>query len=195
MAFERSHRKTDVRTIRTRASIRESLLSLLEDRMLECVRVKDVCDLVGINRSTFYTHYDNVFEVLDEALDDFLYDGEPSIRTYRCNISCEEEYNCPYGICDKVRNDPRYAKVLFNDSLRPYIVRKIASKSKAKYVRSLIEQCELTDIEADYIFHFQLNGCLAINKLIYETDYDDGEHINRLIASFIQGGLTHFRKD
>jgi len=93
-----------------------------------------------------------------------------------------------------VRNDPRYAKILFNDSLRQYIIEKIASKSKDKYIRSLVEQCDLTEVEADYIFHFQLNGCLAINKRINETGYEDGEKINRMIASFIQGGLTHFQK-
>lgn len=194
MTFNKVPRKTDARTVRTKASIRSALLLLLEDRVLEHVHVKDICEHIGINRSTFYTHFDNVSEVLDEALDDLLHEDESSIRTYRCNISCDNDYNCPYGICDKVREDPRYAKVLFNESLRPYIVRKIASKSKEKYVRTLTAQCHLTDTEAEYIFYFQLNGCLAINRIIHETGFKDGERINRMIASFIQGGLTHFKK-
>ena len=53
-----------------------ALISLLEKKSIEYISVSEVCSLAGVNRSTFYLHYENIGELLDEAsrylLDDFL---------------------------------------------------------------------------------------------------------------------------
>ncbi|MBE6516930.1 MAG: TetR/AcrR family transcriptional regulator [Thermoplasmata archaeon] len=60
MSYEKAPRKTDVRTIRTRASIKNALLSLLEENPLNEISVKDICDHISVNRTTFYTHFKNI---------------------------------------------------------------------------------------------------------------------------------------
>lgn len=46
----------------------EALLSLLTERDFECVTVKDICARAGVNRSTFYLHYENTADLLEEAV-------------------------------------------------------------------------------------------------------------------------------
>ncbi|MBQ4561699.1 MAG: TetR/AcrR family transcriptional regulator [Clostridia bacterium] len=53
-----------------------ALISLLGKKSIEYISVSEICTLAGVNRSTFYLHYENIGELLDEAarylLDDFL---------------------------------------------------------------------------------------------------------------------------
>lgn len=46
----------------------EALLSLLLEKDFEYITVKDVCDRAGVNRSTFYLHYENTVDLLSETV-------------------------------------------------------------------------------------------------------------------------------
>lgn len=46
----------------------EALLSLLEKKEIDFITVKEVCLKAGVNRSTFYLHYETVDDLLQEAL-------------------------------------------------------------------------------------------------------------------------------
>ena len=53
-----------------------ALISLLEKKSIEYISVSEIGAFAGVNRSTFYLHYENIGELLEEAarylLDDFL---------------------------------------------------------------------------------------------------------------------------
>ena len=53
-----------------------ALISLLKDKPLEYITVRELCEKAGVNRSTFYLHYDTIGDLLEETthylLDDFL---------------------------------------------------------------------------------------------------------------------------
>ena len=46
-------RKTDKRTINTTTSIKNTMLKMLNDMSFERISVKELCERVGINRTTF----------------------------------------------------------------------------------------------------------------------------------------------
>lgn len=50
----------------TKRLLRESMLELLKEKSLEKISVKELCERAEINRSTFYTHYCDVFEIYKE---------------------------------------------------------------------------------------------------------------------------------
>ena len=54
--------------------IRNSLLKLLEEKPLEKVSVKELCERSYVARSTFYAYYENLDEVLKEMEDCLIYD-------------------------------------------------------------------------------------------------------------------------
>lgn len=53
---------------RTAERMDEALLSLLLEKDFEYITVKDVCARAGVNRSTFYLHYENTADLLAEAM-------------------------------------------------------------------------------------------------------------------------------
>lgn len=45
----------------------EALIALLEEKDLEYITVKEICQRAEVNRSTFYLHYESVADLVNEA--------------------------------------------------------------------------------------------------------------------------------
>lgn len=45
----------------------EALITLLEKKDLEYITVKEICETAGVNRSTFYLHYETISDLVNEA--------------------------------------------------------------------------------------------------------------------------------
>lgn len=75
--------KTDARVRYTRRVIKESVLRLLEEKPVNRLTVKEVCDLAQINRATFYAHFADCFDVLAQIEDDLLRDFDRSLSSVR----------------------------------------------------------------------------------------------------------------
>ena len=68
-------RKSDARVRYTQRVIREAFLSLLREKPVNKITVKEVCELAELNRTTFYSHYSDCFALMEsieqELLDTF----------------------------------------------------------------------------------------------------------------------------
>ena len=45
----------------------EALITLLEKKDFDYISIKEICEEAGVNRSTFYLHYENTADLLKEA--------------------------------------------------------------------------------------------------------------------------------
>ena len=64
--MEKEERRENQRTRLTKRLLRESLLGLLEEKPVEKITVKELCETAELNRSTFYTYYQDVFSLYYE---------------------------------------------------------------------------------------------------------------------------------
>lgn len=51
----------------TASKMRSALITLLENKEFTDITIMDICNKAGVNRSTFYAHYDNTYDLLREA--------------------------------------------------------------------------------------------------------------------------------
>ena len=61
--------KKDSKYFYTASLMNQALLSLLEKKDIEFITVTEVTNKAGVNRSTFYLHYDNIYELLEETIE------------------------------------------------------------------------------------------------------------------------------
>ena len=47
----------------------QALISLLEKKDIEFITVSEITKKAGVNRSTFYLHYENIYELLEETIE------------------------------------------------------------------------------------------------------------------------------
>lgn len=59
--------KAESKYFHTAVKFDEALLSLLEKKPFEYITVSEVCKVAEVNRSTFYLHYENTRELLNET--------------------------------------------------------------------------------------------------------------------------------
>ena len=64
--------KTDARVRYTRRVIKESFLSLLSEKPVNKITVKEVCEAAEINRATFYSHYSDCFALMESIEQEIL---------------------------------------------------------------------------------------------------------------------------
>lgn len=56
--------KTDLRIIKTNKILFDALLKLMKKKSFEKIKISDICEEALINRSTFYAHYEDKYELL-----------------------------------------------------------------------------------------------------------------------------------
>lgn len=64
------------------------LLKLLEEKSIDKITVKDICERCEINRNTFYYYFSDIYEVLEAMIQ---YETEQSLKETGENLSFYEE--------------------------------------------------------------------------------------------------------
>lgn len=66
----------DRRVVRTRAAIRDALIGLIEQKGFDAVSVNDIAARADINRGTFYLHYRDKYDLLEQVEAEIVRDVE-----------------------------------------------------------------------------------------------------------------------
>ena len=60
--------KTDLRIIKTKNSLFYALIDLLKEKTFEEIKVSNICEKAFVNRSTFYAHYKDKYELFVDLI-------------------------------------------------------------------------------------------------------------------------------
>ncbi len=74
--------KNDRRIRKTRSALKNALISLLYQKPLNKITVKELTEICDINRATFYLHYRDVFDMLEQLEKEFFVDVEQILKKY-----------------------------------------------------------------------------------------------------------------
>lgn len=102
-------KKSESKYFHTAVKMNMALISLLEKKEFAYITVSEICREAGVNRSTFYLHYETVGDLLAETtrylLDDFIsyfsVDPQATVARFRdCDLSqlnfITDDYLYPY---------------------------------------------------------------------------------------------------
>lgn len=157
-------KKEDIRIIKTKRNLYDSLLKLMKEKSFEEIKVSDICNLSLTNRSTFYDHFSDKFELLESLLRDL-----------------EKELIKKLAENEKIDNSKDYymemIKLFFdhideNSNIYCAILKKnnnsialdMVNSTLLKDVESFFSQKEVlhTDIPAEIISKFYVSGVISI---------------------------------
>lgn len=181
----------DRRTKYTRSVIREALMGLLRIKPYSKITVTELCRLADINRGTFYIHYFDVDDVLDDILAESFSDVSETID----HVLCPHKETCTYPFCQKVQENEELWPLFMDETVSERIVKRLADKSKEGFVSYLMQHSNLTFEQAESIFYFQIHGCLTINRLMLQNNCRDWHVVQQTIDRFIRAGLQEFLQD
>jgi AcrR family transcriptional regulator len=81
----KTHAKTDRRVLRTRNTLGEALVALMQEKTFEEITVQEVLDRAGVGRSTFYTHYRDKNDLFMSDVEDFLEAVASGLKNHQAN--------------------------------------------------------------------------------------------------------------
>ena len=70
--------KAESRYFNTALLMNQALLYLLEKQEIDEITIKSICLKAGVNRSTFYLHYDSIDDLLEETINNLNTEFEKS---------------------------------------------------------------------------------------------------------------------
>lgn len=174
----------------------EALIYLLNDKDYDYITIKEICKKAGVNRSTFYLHYENIDDLLKESVDWMIND----FFSYFDNIKA----NLPLDIKTKTTNElflinktylipyltyiKEHKKVMTAIIMRPEILNSDLNYTKLyKHILAPILDKFNVDIEdRNYIVKFYIEGIMAIVQLWIKCNFKESiDHICNLIIQLI----------
>ncbi len=79
--------KVDLRIVKTKRNIKEAFVQLLNEKDFLSITVQDILDRALINRSTFYRHYEDKYELAESLAGEFLADFRAMTSMHEMNRS------------------------------------------------------------------------------------------------------------
>ena len=189
--------KAESKYYNTALLMNQALIQLLNKKEYEFITIKEICAKAGVNRSTFYLHYDTKEDLLEECLEN----TNKHFLTY-FNENTHEFIN-------KLKTCPIEDLILItHDYLLPYlkyikenkIIHLVAVKHKIvmdtvekfnelnKYVfKPIFSRFGIDEKSSKYIILYYLNGVNAIiNEWILNDCKDEIEFIEKIIMDCIR---------
>ena len=171
----------DKRVLRTRSILRQSMLDLMRRKPVSQITVKEICDLAGINRNTFYTHYGMPEDILTEIENEYY---EKMRQIQETVLQTGDVAGLMLSIMNMLLENKEYSMVLYGD----HNDRKIRDcHYRNSYSRAMLSWIESgTSVQADHLgwlFTFLSGGIDAvIRNWVKNGMKEDPEHIAQLPA-------------
>lgn len=62
--------KQDLRIVKTKKNIYEGFIEIMEKKSFEEIKVSEICEVSLINRSTFYAHFEDKYDLFNSLMND-----------------------------------------------------------------------------------------------------------------------------
>lgn len=185
-------RKSDLRALYSKKVLRESLLELLKGKNIAQITPTAICRQAGVNRSTFYAHYDSPETLLKSIESDFFEKVTYSISSKDKNI--DELFT---EICWCIYDNKDLCTVLFSNHGNKELLKEIIEFSYVKTIKSWKEmQLQPMYCSIEMLYCFFVNGTLSVlQKWILDGMIDNPQMVAQFIKKVIYQGREGFLPD
>ena len=161
----------------TKRVIRESFLQLLNERALGKISVKDITDRCGINRNTFYYHYQDIPALVEEIC---AMQVTRLVQDYPTINSIEE---CLDAAMKFMLENKRAVMHIYNsDNRNTYVASlwRVCEYTVSTYINTAFQDAQFS--EADRAFIIRYHKCECFGLIIdwistgMKEDYLNGIH-------------------
>lgn len=175
--------KSESKYFNTAKKMNKALLSLLEQKDFDFITVKKICEKAGVNRSTFYLHYDNTADLLEETIEnnnkEFLEYFGNNEESFISNINQKNidelhlitpKYLIPYLTYIKDNKKLHLSGVLKNRYMKPHET----FERMAKHIfYPILEKYGVDEKKREYILAFYTHAIIAVVEQWLKNDCND----------------------
>lgn len=188
--------KSESKYYNTAARMDEAFLELLSKKDFAYITVKEICEKAGVNRSTFYLHYETVADLLSESVEymnrqflNYFHEKSKTItaRLHDCSdaelILITPEYLTPYLSYIKENRRLFSAAIKNAATLR---LNEIYDRLFISVFSPVLERFKVPEQDRRYIMSYYICGLMAIITEWIKQDCSDSiEHVIGIIETCV----------
>ncbi|MCD8326303.1 MAG: TetR/AcrR family transcriptional regulator [Lachnospiraceae bacterium] len=144
----------DIRIRKTKESITNAFLELRSSRPLEKITVKELCERAMINKSTFYSHYTDVYD-LSEQLENEV------VETVLSNLIIPADFKISEFVSDlfhALHSCDRLIGILFSGDRQGRLLTVLKPRLQKMFLPYYLEHTDSPE-RANILLNFSINGC------------------------------------
>lgn len=175
--------KSESKYFNTALLMDEALIALLEVKDLEYITIKEICQKAGVNRSTFYLHYETIsdlaneaMEVVNERFQSYFEQNAKDLVDHIDDMQLKDlvfinkEYLQPY--LQFIRDNKKVYRAAFRnpDGMQTHIKYK---NFKNYILEPILKRFNVPDEMQKYYIAYYIEGIIAIVKEWIDNDCRD----------------------
>ena len=102
-------KSTDIRVLKTQKALLEAIEELIKTKQLSCISITELCNAAKINRNTFYYHYNNINDLIEENKK--ILEAE---LNEVLDVNNPKSKNTINEICRILKRHPRFLSILIS---------------------------------------------------------------------------------
>lgn len=166
--------KSESKYFNTAKKMNLALISLLKKKPLEYITISGLCEKAEVNRSTFYLHYENIYDLLEETtrylLDDFLTYFTTDVQNLAFNLNnCDvnelyfinDKYLIPYLTYIK-ENKEVFSTALLH--INSFNFESVYRRLFENIFNPILDRFGYPEEDRKYVMMYYLNGINAISS-------------------------------
>lgn len=157
-------KKEDLRIQKTKSTLYRGLIELMKNESFEDIKVSNICNKAKINRSTFYDHFADKYELLQSLMDDLKIELEESLEVTKETTTIKEYYieTVDLLLSHVTDNINIYSSVIKNN--KNSIAHDMMVDSVIKFVNNYINENYINEssIPTEKLVQFYASGVIAV---------------------------------
>ena len=185
--------KTDRRIRLTKQMIQQSLVSLMKEAPISRISVKELCQRAGINRSTFYAHYKDAYDLLSQIQREIVRALSEHISGSAFVEQSTVTTQALVQILSYAKDNAELFAVLLSEHGDFAFQRDIMRLAQEKTLQTLQHMQQLAPGVSEYLQYFVVNGALSvIRKWLAGGMRETVPEMAELCSTLLYKGLSGF---
>ena len=145
--------KSTIKVNKTKKILEDALGALLEEKPFEEIRVIDICSKANMHRSTFYTYFNDKYELLKSKLDEYEAKFLEDLQRYKIEDKLKDFHiDIMIKILQYFYFNRKYLKIIFQNN-KDNSITKILQKYLEAYVIEGVKDMKLAKPDKPYSFN------------------------------------------
>ena len=181
-------KRSDARVRYTQRVLKESFLSLLMEKPVNKLTVKEVCESAELNRATFYAHYSDCFALMESIEQELLEAFRQSLRLIN-GFDVSALIAAIYSIAEQHEESCR---VLIFNGASPSVLGKMIDLARESSIAAWRQQLHhASDAELEMLYTHLSSGLM--NVVLDGYDKYSRDEVISFVNRIVKSSLSLFR--
>lgn len=183
-------KEIDNRVRITKIFIRNALFQILKEKPLQAITVRELCQSAGINRGTFYTHYRDIYDLMNQIEEEMTQEFHTKMMPLLSGTTHVDLIDMITEIFSLIQNNAELCLITLSPHGDKTFLYRLVAIGKEACMKAYLRMNPACDQKVmDYFYTFISTGCIAIlEQWLKEGMQVPVEELAAIVKGFIAGG-------